>query len=381
MSCALGQLWTSIKFKIQLQPMQRLKPENAMHIIINQLGTEDFNSLTWWATLPCLWPLRKVYTSYKAELPRVRNKIHSGLSGYRMPFFFTRGRITPANLQLWNPNPQGKKEGFLILPSTHDWELSSRLVGRRLSYWKGGIYTFHSTFKPDFYCNWNKAPCSRFSTKACCSLNPEPAYTNGDNEAFPTTTKAAWQLLTKIPHPSDGPDSFLPATWSDSWSWGRKLAVGTPQRQCWWQLAAYCRAEPRRSPPAQSGSVHCRPVPHAPPAQRHGFPSLKKILRNRHRNRSRGWRCISSSSSRRRKFKPVPLFVAMAAKSSTTAATGAWRRRRRQSRASFANWSYSWMKSIIGYILNNFIYSYHNIIVGNPKIHNYQNFKNEFILK
>jgi hypothetical protein len=39
------------------------------------------------------------------------------------------------------------------------------------------------------------------------------------------------------------------------------------------------------------------------------------------------------------------------------------------------------MKSIIGYILNNFIYSYHNIIVGNPKIHNYQNFKNEFILK
>jgi hypothetical protein len=110
MSCALGQHWTSIKFKIQLQPMQRLKPENAMHIIINQLGTEDFNTLTWWATLPCLWPLRKVYTSYKAGAPRVGNKIHSGLSGYRMPFLFTRGRITPANLQLWNPNPQGKKE-------------------------------------------------------------------------------------------------------------------------------------------------------------------------------------------------------------------------------------------------------------------------------
>ncbi len=97
------------------------------------------------------------------------------------------------------------------------------------------------------------------------------------------TMKLFWQqqrLLgncwPRYPHPSDGPDSFLPATWSDSWSWGRKLAVGTLQRQCWWQLAAYCRAEPRRSPPALSGSVHCRPVPHAPPAQRHGSPSLKE---------------------------------------------------------------------------------------------------------
>ncbi len=155
-----------------------------------------------------------------------------------------------------------------MLPSTHDWELSSRLIGR-LSYCNGGIYTFPSTFKPDFYCNWNKAPCSRFSKKACCSLNPEPAYTNGDNEAFLTTTKAAWQLLTKIPTPQRRSRPLFTC------NVGRKLAVDTLQRQCWWQLAAYCRAEPRRSPPALSGSVHCRPVPHAPPAQRHGFPSLK----------------------------------------------------------------------------------------------------------